>query len=158
MQICRLDKHVREMKALALQLVPHSFPIKSPQDEEIISCLKQREIVVDGYDLLVYFNRCRYLDIELESLQVFGKYHTFLPFSLVCKVATQFLDDKELSFIEVMHNRKGVADEFARKIYVWTVYYKDNDPVPSPFITKFTPCVYEGLRYSHVDRNQIAFF
>lgn len=156
----RLDVHVRGMKALAEQLVPFSFPLKSPQDEETISCLKQREIAVDGYDVIVYFNRCRYKDIDLGSLQVFGKYHTYLPFCLVCKIARQFLGDKELSLVEVMHHRnQGVADEYARKIYVWTVYHNsEGTPIPNPFATKFTARSYEGLSYYHVDQSQVAFF
>jgi hypothetical protein len=155
-----LHQHVKEMRALAKQLTKYSFPLSTPQDEETISCLKQREIAVDGYDIVVYFNRCRYLSVELETIQIFGKYFTFLPFSLVCKVANSFLGDKELSLVEVMHCRnQGVMDEYARKIYVWTVYYDDNGkPTASPFVGKGKQCDYQGLRYNKVNREQIVFF
>lgn len=155
------DKHINEMRALAKQLVKYSFPNASPVDEEILSCLKQREIVLDGYNLIVYFNKCQHADTDLETLQVFGKYFSFLPFSLICKVAYKFLGNKELSLIEVVHNKKNVegVDQGTRKIYVWTVYHdSDGNPITSPFADGENACSYEGLKYSHVDRNQIMFF
>ena len=155
-----LNKHVQEMLSLSKHLLKYSFPLTPPEDEDIISILKQREIEVDGYELVVYLNRCRYSDVELETLQVYGKYFTFLPFALVCKVANAFLGDKELSLIEVMHHRQGnVMDEYSRKIYVWSVYYNaDGEKITSPFVNQLTPCSYDGLHYSHVNREQITFF
>lgn len=155
-----LDDHVRQMKQMGTLLLPQSFPLGKPEDEDVISCLKQREIVVDGYDLVLYFNRCRYLDVDLETLQMFGKYFSFLPFRLACKVAYKFLGDKELSFIEVTHYKTpNVMDEYARKIYVWAVYYNNqNQPIPSPFAKKSSLCNYEGFSYLQVDKEQVAFF
>jgi hypothetical protein len=153
-----LDEHVEQSTAIARHLVNYSFPVVSPQDEEEISCLKQREITVDGYEIVVYFSISNYLDVQLRTLQLFGKYFTFLPFSLVCKIASKFLGDKELSFVEVMHFNQGMVNEYSRRLYVWTVYFKDEEPICNPFVTEFKPCTYEGFRYSHLDRNQIKFF
>lgn len=154
-----IDVSVHQMKTLAAQLVAYSFPQVSPQDEETISVLKQREIAIDGYETIVYFNKCKYLDVEMETVQIYGKYFTFLPMSVVCKIVYKFLGDKELSLIEQMHyRRQGVMDEFSRKIYVWTVYYRNGEPISSPFVNNFETRTYEGLRFSHVDNNQIVFF
>ena len=158
-----LARHVSEMKALANQLIPYSFPIGSAEDEETISWMKQREITIDGYDVIVYFNKCQYEDVLMENLQVFGKYFSFLPFTLVCKVARKYVGERELSFVEVLHNRRSseesVMDQYTRKIYIWTVYYNlDGEPIPNPYIKKGTDSSYDGLRFSHVDRQRISFF
>ena len=52
-----LDKTVSEMKNLGKILIPYSYPNKNAQDETFLTVLKQREIVIDGYDLIVYFNK-----------------------------------------------------------------------------------------------------
>ena len=151
------------MKALAHHLTKYSFPLVSQEDEEAISCLKQREITLDGYELILYFNRCKYADVYLETLQIFGKYFSFLPFSLICKVATKFLGDNDLSLVEVIHNKgnakEAYVDQYSRKIYVWTIYYdQDNNPIENPFASRLQASFYEGLRYFHLDRNQVTFF
>ena len=156
-----LETHVQQMKALAKQLVNKSFPIVPPEEEEKLSCLKQREVTIDGYNVVLYFNCCKYGEINLETLQIFGKYFVFLPFSLICKIAAKFLGNKELSFIEVIHNkeRKNEIGLGSRKIYVWTVYYDErSQPIPNPFIEEKRVCSYEGLNYSRIDRNQVTFF
>lgn len=146
------------MRDIANHLVKYSFPQVPVQEEEVISCLKQREINIDGYDLMVYFNKCKYHDIEMETLQIFGKSFTFLPFSVVCKAARKFLGNKELSYVEVMHHRnKDILDEYSRKIYVWTVYYDNGEVVANPFITEFEHRTYDGLNFSHINKNQIKF-
>lgn len=163
MESLPFDRHIKEMKTLALHLVKHSFPIANPEKEDVISWMKQREIAIDGYELIVYFSRSHCYDVNLESLQVYGKYFSFLPFSLVCKVAYKFLGNKELSLIEVVHNKQNaketVIDQYSRKIYVWTVYYDSSgSPIANPFTADQEPQVYDGLRYTTVDRKQITFF
>lgn len=153
-----MEKDILEMRALSKRLIRYSFPLVSPQDEEIISCLKQREISIDGYELIIYLNRCKYNNFELETLQIYGKYFSFLPFSIVCKVAYRFLGNKELSFVEVMHYRQqGIIDEKSRKIYVFTVNYNEQgEPIPNPLAKDV--CYYDGLVYNKIDPKQITFF
>lgn len=146
-----VDLHVSQMRALSKQLVPYSFPLASQQDEEIISCLKQREINIDGYDLVVYFNTCCYQGGTFETLQIFSRYFTFIPFAIVCKIAKKFLGTKELTLIEVFS-----ADE--HKIYIWTVYYKDNEIIKNPFMKNPKSCVYGDLEYNKIDKDQVNFF
>jgi hypothetical protein len=155
-----LDKTVREMKNLARVLLPESFPIRSPEQEDIISCLKQREVTIDGYEVILYFNNCSYGDITLETLQIFGKHFTYLPFYLICKCAYKFLGEKELGLVEVMSfgKKNELVDDMARKIYVWTVYYKDDKPIASPFAREIKHCSYDGLEFSQVEQNELMFF
>lgn len=144
-----MHKHVKEMKSLANRLVKVSFPSVSPQDELEISCLKQREITVDGYEIIVYFNVCQHKDTDMQSVQVFGRYFTFLPFSVVCKVASEFLGTKNLSLVEVMQSE--------RKIYIWSTYRKDGELVDSPADT-LTVRKYDGLEFAMLDQRQVKFF
>jgi hypothetical protein len=144
-----LDLHVKEMKALAKRLAKYSFPTVSPKDELDISCLKQREITVDGYELIVYFNECRHKDEEMQTVQVFGRYFTFLPFSVVCKVASLFLGTKNLSLVETM--------QAERKIYVWSVHRKDGELKCSPVDT-LAVRKYDGLEFAQIDHKQVRFF
>lgn len=154
------EQEVKEMRSLAKHLLPYSFPITSPEDEDAISCLKQRDVNVDGYDLVIYFNNCSYGEVTLETLQIFGKHISFLPFSLICKCAYKFLGSQELSLIEVMHFKTpNTFDDNCRKIYVWTVYYnKEGKPVASPFAKEQKIRSYEGLQFSQLNRNEVMFF
>jgi hypothetical protein len=77
---------------------------------------------------------------------------------LICKLAVEFLGSKQLSLMYSMHYKENnTFDELARKIYIWTVYYKDNERVPNPFVSKFKECNYEGFEYRYIE-NQVSFF
>lgn len=158
--ICMFDKTIKEMRSLARMLQPESFPIKSAEQEDAISCLKQREVTLDGYEIIVYFNNCSYGEVSLETLQIFGKQFTYLPFSLICKCAYKFLGEKELALVEVMSfGKKGeLVDDMARRIYVWTVYYKEGQPIASPFAKEIKHCSYDGLEFSQIEKNELTFF
>ena len=97
-------------------------------------------------------------------MQIFGKYFSFLPLFLVCKLGVEFLGSKELCLVEAVHNRasqfnEGITDEYSRKVYVWTIYYNEQgEPIPNPFASKLEPDSYEGLNFSRLDRKQVIFF
>lgn len=154
-----LEQTVGEMRALAKQLLPYSFPLASHEVEADIAILKKREIVVDGYDVVVYFNNADYEDKILETLQVFGQHFSFLPFYLVCKLARAFLDDEKLSLTEVMHSATGKIDKSCRKIYAWTLYYDAHgNRIDGPFAATATPDTYEGFGFSRIASQDVKFF
>jgi hypothetical protein len=146
----KLERHVREMRALAEHLVPYNFP-KAPADwEDDINILKAREVTIDGYSVVVHFSKADYGDHYLETLQILAKNAPFLPFVLLCKLAKAFLGDKELSLVEVIRDN--------RKVYCWTLTVdKDGNPIPSPFQQESEPCQYEGFRYSYMQPDQVKF-
>lgn len=150
------------MKSLANTLAYKSFPKISAKDEDDLSCLKQRDIMVDGYNVIIYFNVCKYERFSLETLQIFGQRQSFLPFFLVCKIAHKFLGDKELSFVELIHNKDDIelfVDHHSRKVYVWTIYYdKKGKLISNPFSKKGIKCSYSGLNYSYINRECVTFF
>ena len=74
-----LDDTINGMKAISDRLMQYSSYETQVQDEEILSCLKQRQIDIDGYELIVYYNKCDYEEMELECLQIYGKYFTTEP-------------------------------------------------------------------------------
>lgn len=153
-----LERHIREMRVLASLLSPHSFPEVSPKDEEVIAPLKQREVSVDGYDVVVFFSTCSYGQVRLETLQLYGKDFSFLPFTVICKLARRFLGDEGLAYVEVMHHGKdGGFDGDSRKIHIWTVYYADGQRISSPFAKELKSCHFDGLRYAQMTRDEINF-
>lgn len=137
-------KCVQEMKVLGKQLINYSFPIKSALDDEQISCLKQREITLDGYELIVYYTESKYGKVNLNSTHIFGKYFTFLPFHIAAKVANLFLGNKELSLFELY---QGEGD-FLRKVYIWSNYSKNGKVIKNLGVGKMKE--FNGLTYCHV--------
>lgn len=132
-----LDQHVGEMKAMARQLLPYTFPQVDFKVEQDILILKQRTITVDGYDVLACLSEADYGKYILESLQLQASFAPFLPFTLVCKIGRAFLGDKNLSFIDFFKNN--------RKVYCWTRNLRDDRPLPPD--KKSKPGSYEGFEY-----------
>lgn len=110
MIVKKLDSHVGEMKRLATLLANYSYPKGFVYDEDI-ACLKQRQIVVDGYEVIVYFSKSDYGGMFIYMLSITGKYFPVLPFNVVCKIAQRFLGSKSLSLMEYTQDK--------HKVYTW---------------------------------------
>lgn len=139
------------MKALGEVLVPYSFPQVSPNEEVDVNFIKSREIEVDGYSVIVYYNKSNWEEHHLETIQVISLYGIFLPFYLICKVGRQFLGDQHLSLIEFYQGGK--------KIYCWTLMRDKNDnPCQNQFNQDVMNRSYEGLEFSSVTLDKINFY
>jgi hypothetical protein len=148
---------IGRMKRLGEILTPYSFPIKSAIDEEEITVLKQREMMLDGYRLVVYFSAARYGTYKLETVQLFARCATFLPFYVVCKVAGLFLGCDHLNLVELIHHKNGV-DETSRKVYVWSVYRDETgQAISNPYMSGKVRN-FEGLSYSVLGPEQIVLY
>ncbi len=145
---------VSEMRLFAERLIPYSFPQVPHQSEVAISCLKQRFLEVDGYDLGIHFSMSDYGSHKLETVQVFGKHFTYLPFSLVSKVVKMFSGDKGLTFTEVLQGKGNKS----RKIYIWMLYYDRDGICNSPFHEESTQKNIDGFKFYKVDKAAIKFF
>ena len=135
-----LEQHVKEMKELAKTLIPHSFPkVDTPDDQDII-ILRTRQLLVDGYDVVVAFCISEYEEenYELQSLQIQGLYTPFLPFSLVCKIARLFLGSESLSYMHFVREN--------RKIYCWTTRWQEGKL--APLTKEVNADSYEGFTYN----------
>ncbi len=147
-----LAEHSERMKALGDILVKHTFPMASPADEEDVSVLKKREVVVDGYELGVSYSKSDYGDYLIETLQVWSKYSPFVPFCVVCKVARHFLGGDHLSLVEIFRENK--------KVYIWTVPRNPSGKaVESPCsATEYQPQEFEGFRYRLMNPDTVKFY
>ncbi len=146
-----LDENILEMKRTSHFLMNYSFPKVPPEDEDDINILKVRDVCVDGYDVVLHYSKTDYDNYFLETLQILGKYSSFLPFALVCKIGKRFLGENYLSLVEVFKDN--------RKIYCWTrVSNYDGESVQMPNQEDARCESYEGLEYVLIDPQDVNFY
>ena len=138
-----LNTLLQEMRAIATQMVPFSYPRVPAENEECVYPLRIREAIVDGYPVVIYYGIADHGHHTLETVQVFSRHGIFLPFSLVVKVGRMFLGGYNLSLMEMFRER--------RKIYCWTVYRdRKGNPGKTPFKMPSERCVFEGFEYDYM--------
>ena len=138
-----IDQHIDEMRATANQLVNYTFPRASKRTETDIDCLKQRQVIVDGYNVALHFSVSDHEKCRIESLEIVGVYVPFLPMYLVCKIASLFLGSCELKYAESF--KKG------RKVYMWTVAI-DKRGCPIKMVShNLDICAYEDFVFSYLE-------
>lgn len=133
-----LSEHVTQLKGLGEMLVSYTFPRVDFKSEQSILLLKQNNLMVDGYDVLVCYSKADYDDYYLESVQVQATYAPFLSFALVCKIGRAFLGNSNLSYIEFFRNN--------RKVYCWTLKSRDGRLLPPDKKSKLGS--FEGFDFS----------
>lgn len=145
------DDMVDKIRRWADRLVPYSYPFVPPEEEDAINILKFKEVTVDGYHLILHFNRHDYRSHFLETFQIIGKDTPFLPFCLTCKLAQRMLGERYLSLVEILKNN--------RKIYCWTVVTnRDGYAIASPYKNQGETCNYEGFEYNYVYPSSVNFY
>lgn len=148
-----VEKSISELKNLGKVLIPYNFPITTKDlVEDDLLIFKTRFFVIDGYSLLAHYQRCDYKDYYLDIVQIYGDYSTFLPFSVVCKLAKKFLGNEELSLVEVYKDD--------RKIYCWTIYLDKNENViscPHNDQKEWKKGIYDDMKYFYVPPNKVFF-
>lgn len=113
-----IQESIDSMKSLAETLIPYTFPKVSFEEEQQILCLKQRTILVDGYEVIVCYSIADYEKHMLETLQIQSPQIPFLPFNIICKVGQLFMGQKDLAYVDFFrHNRK---------VYCWVVKSLDS--------------------------------
>lgn len=148
----KLDEIVESMRNLGDMLIPYNFPLAPASVmEDDLAFFKEREAVIDGYPLIVSYQKADYGTHFLETLQLYGKSSPFLPFCVICKLAKRFLGSAHLSLVELFRDN--------RKIYVWSVCVdRQGHPIPSPYDVEVEQCQYEGFQYLYMQPNQVNFF
>jgi hypothetical protein len=146
-----LALHVKEMRGLGEILVAYNHPKVPPEEEDDILIFKSRDIIVDGYSIIIFYSKSDHGRYFLETLQILGQHHPFLPFWVVVKIVKAFLGSNHLSLVEIFKEGK--------KIYCWSVA-KDgkNEAVACPYKVKVKDCVYEGLYYKTMNPNEVNFY
>lgn len=141
-----LERQADEMKRVVRHLTPYSFPKGNIEDETDLLPLKNRAIVVDGYDVSLTLSESDFDSYMVESLQIQGVYTPFLPFYVVCKVARAFLGEAGLSHADFVKNN--------RKIYCWTARRKGGKTLKP----KAPQLKYEGFTYSMLKPGQLNLY
>ena len=150
------DQIYKSLKNLGQLLVPYNYPLAPSDQESIISPLKSIELEVDGYTVVISYNKGDYEDHYLETFQVYGRYTPFLPFHLVVKLAKKVLGNDNLALLEIWC---GNTSQRARKIYCWTLTVgKDGQPKASPYKNKMERHVFEGFAYNYVEVGTIDLY
>lgn len=145
-----LEDTIEQMKIVADDLVPYTFPRNHPKYENDISFLKTRYLTIDGYDTILYFSRADYGKYYQETLQLLSLTNSFLPFHLIAKIGRKFLGSHYLYLTEIIKNNK--------KLYLWTVWTdKDGKPREVKHQKFVEECEFEGFNYRYVLPNQMNF-
>ena len=149
----KLDDIIDEMRTMGDRLIPYNFPKAPPptEPEDVLAIFKEREAVIDGYPIIIHYQKADYDKHLMETLQIYGKNSPFLPFSLICKLAKRFLGPHHLSLVELFKDN--------RKIYIWSVCVDHRGrPIPSPYEMDTEECEFEGFNYLYMQPNQVNFY
>lgn len=134
---------------------PHQ---KSKEDEADLALLKRTTAVVDGYELNLYYSEEDHAhfsaddgtgqEFRLASLQVSSNLFPFLPFSLVCRVAREFLGSRELCLSEFLVS--------GRKVYLWSVATDGSgEPLRVPLHKQSRVIVYDGMEITQAPPTEV---
>lgn len=146
-----LDEIIENMRSLGETIIPYNFPLAPLAREDDLAIFKEREIIVDGYQIVINYQKSDYNIYLMETLQIHGKNSPFLPFNLICKLAKRFLGSRHLSLVELFRQN--------RKLYIWSVCVDRNGkPLPIPYEEETEFCEFEGLNYLYLQPNQVNFF
>ena len=146
-----LEVIIERIRRLGDQFVPYNWPVNQSGDENDLVALKSSFTHVDGYEINLHYNKADHGSYFLETLQVFGEYDPFLPFSLVCKVARRFLGAKYLYLVELIQDDK--------KVYIWTVCVRKNGhTIENPKHEDAEVLDFEGFEYRLLDPKAVQFY
>jgi len=146
-----LDRIVERAKRLGEMLLPYNFPNAPKHDEDDLVGLKTIETTVDGYEVVMHYNKADYGDHFLETFQVLGKSSPFLPFHLVTKLAQKFLGNDNLYLVELVQEKC--------KIYIWTLCVnKQGDAIDNPNNDQSEELSYEGFQYRLMNPKAVNFY
>jgi len=147
-----LEDIIENMRALGDLLVPYNYPKTLPTTmEDDLAIFKQREAVIDGYPIIIHYQKSDLDEYLMETVQIYGKNSPFLPFNLICKLGKKFLGPHHLSLVEIFKDN--------RKIYIWSVCVDDRGrPIPAPYEMETEECVFEGFNYLYMQPNQVNFY
>lgn len=150
-KIVPFETVVKEMKQIGEDLIPYNFPLAPQSVEEKYNDYKTREILIDGYDVVLHYSKSDYGNYFSETIQILGLESPFLPFALVMKVAVKFLGFDNLALVELFKDN--------RKIYCWTTNVaKDGEVLVSPHFDDAEHCVFEGVEYVYLKQDQVSFY
>lgn len=143
-----LAEMVRQARGMGEILIRYNYPLAPKSDHDVLAVLKITELMIDGYETYVQYNKSDYGNYYLETIEVVCKNSPFLPFIVLCKLAKAFLGDQHLAYLDYFVEN--------RRRYVWNVAKdKDDKVVPGPYKVEMKDCEYEGLRYQSLPTDSV---
>lgn len=129
-----LDSLIEDFKRVGDTLSPYQL---NNNDDNV---LKTNTLEIDGYSIILKFNRIDHGHFYSESLKLRSEFGSFLPFHLVAKLGKKFLGKHQLMLIESFENDN--------KIYEWKIALdKNGRPAPVRIDNYYEECVYDDLNY-----------
>lgn len=141
-------------------LAKKSYPVVPPSEEDEISFLKKREVFYKNYEVIVFFSESLYDTFVLKTLQIYGKYVTFLPFDLVVEMVKNLLGEDYVLYSELYlfsESDNKSFDTNTRKVYIWIQYFNpETNELMTPIGAKKEEFNYQGLKYRYMDFDKIS--
>jgi hypothetical protein len=147
-KVSNFDDIIWKMRTITEQLVPYS-KLTSSKLESSMNYVKLKDVVVDGYEIIIHFNKMECDGYFNETLQIYNKNGMFLPFYLIAKIAIKFLGNHYLGLIEMIVDNK--------KVYCWNVSVDKNGKPILNKNEKIKSSVYEGFEYDYLDPRYVKF-
>lgn len=132
-----------EMRFVANKLIKYTSPKCHPKIEKDLIFIKTRVVIVDGYELVLFFSISQYDKRKHETLHIMSNDFNFLPFNLVSRVGRTFLGNKNLHLVELIKNGK--------KLYIWNVWLDENqNPTEVRVLQMNKTLTFEGWEYKYI--------
>ena len=144
------EETIRHMKEMGKMLVPFTYPEAPKANSEDLAFFKLNQVMMDGYEFYLLYNKGDYTEYLIESVEILGKNAPFLPFHLVCKIGKAFFGDKHLCYVNFWRDN--------RMHHCWTCACDaDGVRIPPPFKIELDDAEYEGLEYKVFPKGGIDF-
>lgn len=148
----KLSQIVKGMKSLGNMLVPYNYPLSlSSFFDDDLEIFKERESCIDGYSVIIHYQKSFYGSYYVETLQLCNKTGPFLPFYLLKKIATKFFGFEKLSLVDFFKDGK--------KIYCWSLATDNNGvSIDPPYETQGKICNFGNFTYFYLKPSYINFY
>ncbi len=150
----KLNDVISNMKSLGKMLIPYNYPQTPFSADDSLDIFKEREIVVDGYSIIVNYQQSDYNTYLLKTLQIYNSVGYLLPFNFIIKVVKKFLGADHLALVEI--TKKDV------QIYCWSLACDyENKAIKMPYCEDFDNCnerSFEGVNYMYINESSVFFY
>ena len=137
-----------------LMLIPYNYPQTPFSEDDRLDIFKEREIVVDGYSIIVNYQQSDYNTYLLKTLQIYNRVGYLLPFNFIVKVVKKFLGADHLVLVEI--TKEDV------QIYCWSLACDyENKAIKMPYCEDCDDCderIFEGTHYMHINASNVFFY
>lgn len=108
MQYYSLDRKIEILKNSAEFLSYKTFPKCKIGEDLDISILKTTDLIFDGYTCGIYYSISGFEKYNINILQIWPKYHSFLPLDTIFGLGIKFLGYYGVYFFEIWNSDKVI--------------------------------------------------